>query len=305
MDPVIGASLIGAGTSLLSGLFGSSAQSSANAANLQIARENREWQESMWNKQNEYNTPAAQIERMKSAGLNPALMYSQGNPGNASNPPSSPATPQMQPITGFANAVGDAGDMIYKGMIQNEQVKQMRAQTEFLNARAAKEQATTPEREWFANYFQARTKNVQSSIGYIDSKTVGQDIYNMHEHGLLSTDQHLREKQMTKMNFDMVLAAADLQLRGYMTQSRINLNKAQIGYYNATVKLLAQKYDIINQFTPQEFNLLTQRIANVIANTDATTRGADRQDKELILHIMDRVLKSFDIVMPDVMPVAF
>lgn len=41
----------------------------------------------MWNLQNEYNSPQAQMKRYEEAGLNPALIYSQGNPGNASNAP--------------------------------------------------------------------------------------------------------------------------------------------------------------------------------------------------------------------------
>lgn len=36
---------------------------------------------------NRYNTPAKQMERLKSAGLNPALMYGQGTTGNAGTPP--------------------------------------------------------------------------------------------------------------------------------------------------------------------------------------------------------------------------
>ena len=40
-------------------------------------------QKEFWNMQNAYNTPKAQMERLKAAGLNPALMYGQGNTGNA------------------------------------------------------------------------------------------------------------------------------------------------------------------------------------------------------------------------------
>ena len=36
-------------------------------------------QKEFWNMQNEYNTPTKQVERLKAAGLNPALMYGQGN----------------------------------------------------------------------------------------------------------------------------------------------------------------------------------------------------------------------------------
>lgn len=41
----------------------------------------------MWNRQNEYNSPEAQIERFKDAGLNPNLMYGQGSSGNATSLP--------------------------------------------------------------------------------------------------------------------------------------------------------------------------------------------------------------------------
>lgn len=48
--------------------------------------------------QNEYNSPASQMARFKEAGLNPNLVYTQGNSGNMS-----PITP-----TNWQSAVGDA-----------------------------------------------------------------------------------------------------------------------------------------------------------------------------------------------------
>lgn len=41
----------------------------------------------MWNRQNAYNTPQAQMQRFKDAQLNPNLMYGQGSSGNASSMP--------------------------------------------------------------------------------------------------------------------------------------------------------------------------------------------------------------------------
>lgn len=40
----------------------------------------------MWELMNEYNSPQAQMKRFKEAGLNPMLIYQQGNSGNASSP---------------------------------------------------------------------------------------------------------------------------------------------------------------------------------------------------------------------------
>lgn len=39
----------------------------------------------MWNKSNQYNTPAMQMQRFKNAGLNPNLIYGQGNAGNTAS----------------------------------------------------------------------------------------------------------------------------------------------------------------------------------------------------------------------------
>lgn len=41
----------------------------------------------MWNMQNEYNSPQAQMQRYQDAGLNPHLIYGQGTPGNATTQP--------------------------------------------------------------------------------------------------------------------------------------------------------------------------------------------------------------------------
>jgi hypothetical protein len=49
----------------------------------QLAKYQNQYNEYWWNKENEYNNPASQVERYKEAGLSPALMYGQGNPGNA------------------------------------------------------------------------------------------------------------------------------------------------------------------------------------------------------------------------------
>ena len=72
MEPITQGLLVGAGGSMMEGVF------SNHQSNKQ-----RAWSEYMWHKQNAYNTPAKQMERLRKAGLNPALMYGQGNTGNA------------------------------------------------------------------------------------------------------------------------------------------------------------------------------------------------------------------------------
>lgn len=72
----LGKGLIGGLSNIVGGLFG-------NRSRKREAQRQREFSESMWNRQNAYNTPAMQMKRLKEAGLNPALMYGQGTTGNA------------------------------------------------------------------------------------------------------------------------------------------------------------------------------------------------------------------------------
>lgn len=55
--------------------------------NQNLASQQNQYNLDMWNLQNEYNSPAAQMRRFEEAGLNPALMYGQGNAGNATSAP--------------------------------------------------------------------------------------------------------------------------------------------------------------------------------------------------------------------------
>lgn len=106
---ILGAGLTAGATvlgSLLGGLFSSKSQSSANQTNLEIAREtnqqNRDlfekqlaWTEDMWNKTNEYNSPKEVVQRMRQAGVNPAL----GAEFGTASSPGSPSAPTMQAAT--------------------------------------------------------------------------------------------------------------------------------------------------------------------------------------------------------------
>lgn len=118
--------------SVLGGIFGSHSQKSANDANLRINRENNAFNERMmreqdalnyeaWKRQNAYNTPSAQVQRFKEAGLNPYLMMSNGNQigsassQNSTSMASSSSSPNMQafdPSSGISNGVNAIGGAI-------------------------------------------------------------------------------------------------------------------------------------------------------------------------------------------------
>lgn len=80
--PIIGASISAAASGAATGV-----SATANRRSYHWTRKLQEYQNAynyaMWNKQNEYNTPSAMMQRFKDAGVNPMLVTGQGNGGNA------------------------------------------------------------------------------------------------------------------------------------------------------------------------------------------------------------------------------
>lgn len=99
MNPYVLGSVITGGANILGGLFGMGSQASANKANMELAKYQNEWNEYMWNKQNEYNTPKNQMARYLDAGLNPNLIYGSGSAssGNSTSVPTS-ANMHVEPL---------------------------------------------------------------------------------------------------------------------------------------------------------------------------------------------------------------
>ena len=156
MGPLIAASLISGGASLLGNLFGGissgSAQRSANETNLQIAQMNNQRQyqmfqeqnafnERMYNQMQQYNTPTAQMQRYADAGINPYIAAGNVQTGNVQSALQSAPAPQMQaaqmqPVTGPGDAMMNAGNQISSIINQYAQNALALAQAKKTNAEA-------------------------------------------------------------------------------------------------------------------------------------------------------------------------
>ena len=134
-----------AGASALGNVLGFGSSSSANKTNLQIARENNQAQREMfheqmayntdmWNKQNQYNLPVNQVQRLLAAGINPAAVYGNGTMSeagqltapNAPNLQQSHVSPYEFDFTGVSQAV----NAYYQNQLINAQKKKTNAETQ-------------------------------------------------------------------------------------------------------------------------------------------------------------------------------
>lgn len=106
----------------------------------------------MWNRQNEYNSPANQLARYQDAGLNPNLMYGNITNGNASQ------MPQMQkPGTYVEKTLGQKLQENLAPVLNffqgYSQVKKDEAQTNLLNSQASYVQQQERESANRTNYW--------------------------------------------------------------------------------------------------------------------------------------------------------
>lgn len=106
----------------------------------QLAEKQNEYNLNMWNLQNEYNSPSAQMRRYEEAGLNPALMYGQVTPGNASSAPAqvTPNAPNVsQDLKDLAKAFNIEG---IKQAIADTKFKQANAKSAEIDAERNRQQ---------------------------------------------------------------------------------------------------------------------------------------------------------------------
>lgn len=98
-----------------------------------MAKYQNEFQRELWNENNAYNTPAAQMSRFKEAGLNPHLIYGKGTSGNATMSTAARVQPADARLSAPVN-LSDALNQYY--------------QTRLLKARAGQEEAKEKRDQW-------------------------------------------------------------------------------------------------------------------------------------------------------------
>lgn len=141
ISPQIGASAIGAtggvAGSILGGIQARKNLKRQHKYNRELADHVFSQNLEMWDRTNRYNTPAAQMQRLKEGGLNPHLVWSKGTPMNTS----SPAPRYAQPTVDYSKIpppvnpgevmkmFNDFRKGVAQGDLLREQVSTQREQT--------------------------------------------------------------------------------------------------------------------------------------------------------------------------------
>lgn len=257
---LVGSALGGLG-SIFGGLFGKKGQDDANATNLQIARETNEanranqeyqneWNLNMWNKQNEYNTPAAQRQRLEDAGLNP-IFYGLDGTGNAGALTSAPFTA----VNGapMSNSGEFLGQGISNAALQSAQIANIQANTEKVKAETNGQtldnmikNATAGDviqdahfrmqcSEANVDYIRNNSEKVKAEIVNINNETdlIQQKIDSIAQSMTYEKLRYELDKEVKEAEIRIKESELDLREKEYQLSCIVAANNFTIGMYNA------------------------------------------------------------------------
>ena len=256
----VGGALLNAGLGVVGNFLGNKQaeknQQKQNEFNAQEAQKTREWQEKMWNLNNEYNTPLAQVNRLQDAGLNPNLVYGNGSMQNVSPMASSSAQASSTPFNdSIAARHAKNFDAIMRGLqtaITMQELKNKKAEGKNIESNTEKNNAEAQES-------QQRAKNLETenkfNLDTFDARKVAIELQNQ-----------LSEQQRLKLYADTQTATKQLdQIDAVISnlQSSTDLNKAQVENIHTNI---ARTLALLPKELEQMNAAITEALSRAVAN---------------------------------------
>lgn len=247
MDKAIAGGLIQGAGSIVSGLTG-------GLFSYLSQKQAYENQVKFWNMQNEYNTPSAQVSRLKDAGLNPALAYGQG--GNVANTAGQLSTvPQASYLQngGPAESVNGLFNIVSNIMAIRKQQAEIdnvnadtKVKTSSIGLNTARENLAIEQaasEKVARSLHEAMKDKTISERQYIDARIEWQRIENQYANltledrvALLKANLRLKKEQykLTEKQIDDLTSQISFR------------DITQTGYYNSLTKLNNLDFDVNN-----------------------------------------------------------
>lgn len=219
MDPVTGAALVAGGSTLATNLW-----------NSRLTKKSRKFALEQWQRENQYNHPTQQMQRLREAGLNPKLVYGNASGGTAGNAGSLPAVEQQKEMKNPLQSAGAA------------------VQIQLAEAQKANIEADTVLKENQANQSIEQTINIRAQ-----AELSRQKVYELEE--------DLAVKNMTIQDLEAKIESEFMSVRESMKYQEIKGQKARadILHFEAIAKKRLNEWltaNQLNKWAPMVTNLL-------------------------------------------------
>lgn len=166
-NPIVGP-VVQAGSGIISSLLANRAAKKTREANKREAELAYQRQVDMFNKQNEYNSPAEQMKRLRAAGLNENLVY-----GNGATNTTAVSTPKYDaPTQQYVSNVPDLGSalsMYQDFRLKNAQINNVNAQTIATERKSDTELITQMLLRMRPDQINAQTKKLLAETNKVES----------------------------------------------------------------------------------------------------------------------------------------
>lgn len=264
-------------TGAVSGLLNYASTASTNKANADIAERQNQWNLDMWQRQNAYNDPKAQMSRLRQAGVNPALAYSEGGMMNEAAP--------------AAEAVGSQVRSFYLDPLTMAQIANINADTDKKKSETETENML---REPRYQELIALSANMNMQCQDIVSKI-----------GQRSKQNELTDAQIKDISFNQMLKVGQFELDKARLANETKLTDAQVDKLAADRDLALANAQVSRRTYDEMVWTFAVRLAGLEAQvnlTSAQTSQAEATAKKLgcesALIDLEREVKSND---PDLM----
>lgn len=222
-----------------------------NKANSDAATTAYNRQIAFWNMQNEYNLPSNQIQRLKSAGLNPALMYQSAASGGTASGLSGVQKSQSQAYTKFT----EAAMAFLQAKNLNEQNENLKADREYKQAQTeALKQQTDFEKQKFPlmlDQASAKLKSYELANQFNDWTmssriTAVEQIPGMNRAKQDLAEQNLKNLQWKELTEIFRIGLEISQIR--KLQEETNLIELKQEYQQSMNRLASKQADILEAY---------------------------------------------------------
>lgn len=258
--------------------------------NLNLAKQQNSWNLAQWNRENAYNSPAAQMARYKAAGLNPDLMYGQQNLAAASPEMTAGEGSQPTDVSNLANK-RTIGDMAMQA-----------AQTRLVNAQADKVEnesvGQTINNAWLPKLLKGQTeineadvKDKLASAGLKGKQLeVAVEQIKVMQQSVKESQKKIEDlqSQMENRTFQQVQAMLEYNLRKDKQRYEITEILSKVGLNRATANRIISllPYEIAESTSRTNVNDATAALTFLKQGTErliqVNTRLSNSEKEELI-----------------------
>lgn len=263
--------LLGGGLSIFGAKENRRAQQDANQANLELAKYQNQWNLEQWNRENAYNTPAEQMRRLKQAGINPNLAFSNGNLENvaASSPTASPM--KVEPYLGNTQDMQSMVANFMTGLQAFESFKQAQNQTKL--------------GETQVDFLKADVLNKRVQTEKTFEETLG-----------LKYDNYVK-KELRDYNIEMFkLQMDDMRANISLKNAQTDVHRMSLGYTQRQMELIAEQILKTKQETTnlKTTNLHTRQLYEREKLENGLIRQGINPNDPILYRILGRALDNPD-----------